>query len=166
MILFRPAPLVLFSKAARPSSEQAEAGNYKKDTIRWRGLSIAVENPRGSVREGTDVDGHRWRTKMKADYGYIRRSKGTDDEQIDCFVGADLDAPMVYVVNQMLAGQWHRPDEQKCMIGYRSESAARDAYLAHYDDERFFGSITPMTAEDFVDRVSRSGMEPRDLRVA
>lgn len=156
--------LVLFK--AQPTEAQAEAGNYRKGTIRWRGLSIAVENPTGSTRTGTDPDGHEWRTVMQADYGYIRRSKGTDDEHIDCYVGPDPDAPMVYVVNQAMAGEWHRPDEQKCMIGYPDEDAARAAYLAHYDDPRFLGSITAMTAEDFVDRVKRSGSAPRDLRVA
>ena len=36
-----------------PSEAQIEAGNYKKATIPWNGLTLKIENPRGSTRSGT-----------------------------------------------------------------------------------------------------------------
>lgn len=43
-----------------PTQAQIEAGNYKKGHIKVHGLDIAVENPRGSERRGTDPDGKEW----------------------------------------------------------------------------------------------------------
>lgn len=40
-----------------PSEAQIAAENYRKGTVRLRGLEIAIENPKGSVRRGTDKSG-------------------------------------------------------------------------------------------------------------
>ena len=58
-----------------PSDAQKEAGNYKKGHVRINGYDISIENPRGSVRSGTDADGKKWSVTMNNTYGYI---KGTE----------------------------------------------------------------------------------------
>ena len=124
------------------TAELAEDGEHKlQGHIDFQGLHIAVENRKGSVRSGKTKDGHEWRTKIKAPYGYIEApAKGKDGESIDCYVGPDRDADTAYVVHQ------HKPDgtghdEDKVMLGVGSEEAAKKLYLQHYDDPKFLGPI-------------------------
>jgi hypothetical protein len=105
------------------------------------GLRIAIENRKGSVRKGKDRDGHEWRTKMKNPYGYIVGTEGKDGEAVDAYVGPDKEAPKAFVVHQ------HKPDgtgydEDKVMLGFRSKKEAKEAYLKHYDSEKFLGPIS------------------------
>lgn len=143
-----------------PTPAQAEAGNYKKPRVRWQGLEIAIENPAGSVREGKG-----WRTKMKYDYGYVCRSEAVDGDEVDVYLGPELDtAPTVYVVHQRKYGDWKRYDEDKCMLGFPSEAAARAAYLEHYDDPRFLGPITAMPIAEFVEKVKATRERPAMIK--
>ena len=138
-----------------PTAAQAASGNYKKKTIPWNGLTIAVENPAGSVRRGTG-----WETKMLYDYGYFKRSEAVDGDEVDCYVGPYADAPMVYIVHQRRYGDWDAYDEDKCMLNFRNEEEARAAYLAHYDNPRFLGPITEMPVDEFVRKVRATAKEP------
>lgn len=121
-------------------------------TIRFAGMVIHVENLPGSVREGTGPGGKKWRTKMKHPYGEIHKTKGLDGDKVDVYVGPDSSSKKVYVVNQNhpkghpKAGQF---DEEKVMLGFSNASAARRAYLAHYDNDSFFRSITEMGMDEF-----------------
>lgn len=137
---------ILFIKAT-PTPAQAEAGNYKKRKLAWHGLTISIENEPGSVRKGKG-----WQTNMLYAYGYINRSLGVDGDQIDVYVGMDESASMVYVVHQRQAGDWDKYDEDKCMLNFSTEAAARAAYLKHYDDPRFLGPITAMPVDKFIDK--------------
>ena len=40
-----------------PTAKQKEAGNYAKGRVRFAGLDIAIENPKGSERSGVDRGG-------------------------------------------------------------------------------------------------------------
>lgn len=119
----------------------------------FAGLKISIENPKGSVRKGQDADGSKWETKMKHDYGYIRQTEGTDGDHVDCYIGPNLEgASKVYVIHQ------NHPDtgdfdEDKCMLGFGSAQEAKQAYLAHYDDPKFFGSMDEMSIDEFKDTV-------------
>ncbi|ATI15646.1 hypothetical protein [Bordetella phage vB_BbrM_PHB04] len=143
-----------------PTPAQAEAGNYKKPRVKWNGLEIAIENPAGSVREGKG-----WRTKMKYDYGYVCRSEAVDGDEVDVYLGPELEtAPTVYVVHQRKYGEWAKYDEDKCMLGFPSEAAARAAYLEHYDDPRFLGPITAMPVDEFVTKVRATRDKPAMIK--
>lgn len=143
-----------------PTPAQAEAGNYKKPRVQWHGLEIAIENPAGSVREGKG-----WRTKMKYDYGYVCRSGAVDGDEVDVYLGPELDkAPTVYVVHQRKYGDWKKYDEDKAMLGFSSEAAARAAYLEHYDDPRFLGPITAMPVDEFVEKVKATYDKPAMIK--
>jgi hypothetical protein len=145
---------------ARPTPAQAAAGNYKKPRVKWAGLEIAIENPVGSVREGKG-----WRTKMQNAYGYICRSEGVDGDEVDVYLGPNMDgADTVYVVHQRKAGDWQSYDEDKVMLGFDSEEAAREAYLKHYDDPRFLGPITAMPVEEFVRKVRATCGNPTMIK--
>lgn len=144
-----------------PTAAQAKAGNYKKPVVRWRGLEIAIENPAGSVRKGRG-----WQTRMLYDYGYVKRSEGVDGDQVDVYLGPNLDAPMVYVVHQRKYGDWDAYDEDKCMVGFDSEDDARAAYLKHYSDPRFLGPITAMPVAEFVQKVRATREKPTMIKGA
>jgi superfamily II DNA or RNA helicase len=130
-----------------PTPAQAEAGNYKKRKLQWNSLTISIENEPGSVRKGNG-----WKTKMLYAYGYINSTLASDGDQIDVYIGSDESADMVYVIHQRKYGDWARYDEDKCMLQFSSEAAARAAYLKHYDDPRFLGPITAMPVDEFVEK--------------
>jgi hypothetical protein len=118
----------------------------------FQGLSIAIENQKGSVRSGVDKDGKPWHTKMTAPYGYVVGSRGADKEGVDVFVGPDKKAPNVYVVHQKKDDGSY--DEDKCVLGAESEEEARKLYLSNYDTKKYLGPISEVPIERFKKIVS------------
>jgi len=82
-----------------------------------------------------------------APYGYIRQTEGTDGDAVDCFLGSVLDAPWVYVIHSR--NKWGEYDEDKVMLGFDSEDAARECFLENYDHPEFLGNIEKFTMTDF-----------------
>jgi hypothetical protein len=111
----------------QPSRAQLEAGNYRKPKIKFQGLDISIENPRGSMRSGVDPDGKPWSTGMRHHYGYLRGTMGVDGDHFDVYVGPSRAAQMVYVITTMNPPDFTEPDEQKAMPGFDTEEAAREA---------------------------------------
>ena len=112
----------------------------------FQGLKISIENKKGSVRKGVDKDGNKWRTVMKAPYGYLTGTKGADGEGVDVYVGPNKEAPFAFVVHQ------HKDDgtgfdEDKAILGVDSEEEAKKLYLEHYDDPKFLGPISKVSIE-------------------
>lgn len=149
-----------------PTEAQQRAGNYSKRRLKIAGMDISIENPAGSVRRGVDPGGKPWETRMLFDYGYVRRSQGVDGDRVDCYVGPNIDAPMVYIVHQRKAGRWREWDEDKAMIGFGSEEDAKSAYLQHYNDRRFLGPITAMPIAEFVAKVKATKNKPAMIKSA
>ena len=113
----------------------------------FQGLKIVIENPEGSIRKGKDENGDKWKTRFYHPYGFIKNTLGEDGEEIDCFIGPNLDSQDVWIIHQKsLDGSF---DEDKCMLGFDSEEHARDAYLAHYSSDRYLGEISKMTLVEF-----------------
>lgn len=135
--------------APAPTDAQKDAGNYKKGHLTLQGLNIALENPKGSIRSGTNQDGKAWQSTMAHDYGYIKRTLGADGDHVDVFIGDQLDGETVYVVDQVdpKTGKF---DEHKVMMGFADEQAARDGYLANYEKGwKGLGAIKAMPIEAF-----------------
>jgi len=118
----------------------------------FQDLPISVENRKNSVRSGTDPDGGEWRTKMKVPYGYIPGTEGADGDAVDCFVGPEEDAAYAYVVhaNNPETGEFN---EDKVMLGFDSAESAKQVFLQHYDDPRFFGGLDTIPMWKFRDHV-------------
>lgn len=131
-----------------PTEAQKEAGNYKKGHVRVQGLDVTIENPRGSVRKGKRPDGTEWQHEMSDHYGYIRRTKGADSEQVDVYVGPQEDATQVFVIDQ-LDQQTGQFDEHKVMMGYPTQQAAVVAYKSNFDPDWQVGPVRPMNVDEF-----------------
>lgn len=135
--------------APEPTEAQKEAGNYKKGHLTLQGVDIALENPKGSTRSGTDQDGRVWQSTMAHDYGYIKRTQGADGDHVDVFIGDKPESEMVYVVDQVdpKTGKF---DEHKVMMGFADEQAARAGYLGNYEEGwQGLGAIKAMPVDAF-----------------
>ena len=131
-----------------PTEAQKKAGNYKMGHVRIDGFDVTIENPKGSVRRGTDASGKQWEQEMQNTYGYIRGTEGVDGDHIDVFFSEDTSQGDVFVVDQVNKdGSF---DEHKVMYGFPDIESARKAYLANYEDGwTGLGAITPVSKEEF-----------------
>jgi DNA repair protein RadC len=133
----------------KPTEAEKKAGNYKKGHVKVQGLAITIENPAGTIRSGVDKDGEKWSNLMNNTYGYFKRTKGKDGDQVDVFLGDNLDSQMVFVVDQVDPGTG-KFDEHKVMLGFKTADEARENYLANYDaDWKGLGNITTMSVTQF-----------------
>lgn len=108
---------------------QQDANNAKLGHAEFQGLPIRIENPQGSERASRPDAPEQWRSLMTEHYGYIKGTKGMDGDPIDVFVGAKVDSPKAFVIDQTING---KADEHKVMLGFDSLEAARQAYYDNY----------------------------------
>lgn len=126
-----------------------------KSIINFKGLTIMIENPIGSIRRGEDVNGQPWQTKFMYPYGYIYGTKGADKDGVDCFIGNNITSEKVFIIHQT---EGHNVfDEDKVMLGFDSLEQARDAFLAHYQTQGYLGNITEMPFYEFKDKLKKEG---------
>lgn len=116
--------------------------------VDFQGLSIEIENERGSYRQGTDDHGKPWRTFMHIKYGRIRKTEGVDGDPVDVYIGPVHDSDNVFVVHQNdpVTGRY---DEDKTMLGFNNSIEAKMAYLRQYDRPGFFGSMDHYNMDEF-----------------
>ncbi|MCP4754927.1 MAG: hypothetical protein GY866_28965 [Proteobacteria bacterium] len=155
---------------SRRIRKKTKKAHTLQDSYSFQGLRIAVENKRGGKpRTGVDPDGNRWSIKMKYDYGYIRSSKATDGECVDCYVNKlGRKSNKVFVVHQHrieVVRKWkngvcpkcnkihsecpHAYDEDKVMLGFGSKEEAVKAYNRHYDSPLFLGPVSTYSLKEF-----------------
>lgn len=132
-----------------PTDAQKEAGNYKKGHIRLDGYNITIENPKGSVRRGTDSKGNAWENTLNNDYGYIRGTEGVDGDHIDVYLSDNPTEGNVFVIDQVNP-ETREFDEHKVMYGFDSAEEAREAYLANFSEGwNGLGTITEVSKDEF-----------------
>ena len=147
--LHQDAENVIAYKAYKDLNKSLTYSGHKlQGRTKLYGMDISIENKKGSYRSGVDKDGHKWRTYMNYDYGYIRGTVGTDKDHLDCYVGPDKNAEKVYVIHQN-DPVTHKYDEDKCMLCFASAEDAKKAYMKQYDRPGFYGSMTTMTIDQF-----------------
>ena len=112
-------------------------------------LSISIENETGEERSGIDVvTGTPWKVTMTYPYGFIDDTVGADGQEVDCFVGPWTSSREVYVIRSV-SPHTGTYDEDKCMIGFRSATEAKAAFLENYSSPGFFGGMYQMTMQEF-----------------
>lgn len=114
----------------------------------FAGLRVGIENPRGTVRQGTDENGHEWSIKMGFDYGFVDGVEAYDGDSIDVYLGPNPEADMVYGIKQIdpNTGQF---DEYKYMLGFDTRREAVAAFLNQYDRPGFFGGCFELPLDRF-----------------
>jgi len=137
-----------------PTKEQKQTGEYQKGHFSIGDLKIAIENPAGSIRSGTDPNGNEWQITMKHHYGFIENTDGADGDEIDVFVKNHLanDPEYAYIIKQLDSnGQF---DEQKVIIGAETEEEAKEIYLSNYEKGwQGFGGIKKISMADLLKKI-------------
>lgn len=138
-----------FDVNTNPTEAQKKAGNYKMGHLRLDGYNITIENPKGSVRRGTDSKGNEWENTLNNDYGYIRGTEGVDGDHIDVYLSDNPAEGNVFVIDQVNP-ETREFDEHKVMYGFNSIDEAREAYLANFSEGwNGLGTITEVTKDEF-----------------
>ena len=126
------------------------------------GLNFVIENAKGSTRVGVSIDGEAWKSILPADYGYIEGTKGTDGDELDMYLGPNVDSERVFVVdqNEILTGEF---DEHKIIFGSNTLEGAKNLYIDGFSDNR--GSerirdITPVSLDEFKKWIAGITMRP------
>ena len=133
--------------ALEKNSFEKRGGAVKRQkTI--KGLCMRIELEPGDIRSGTSPEGKKWEKKMSLAYGHIPKTVGDDGETVDVYLKEDGSFDHVYVVRQKKRDGSH--DEDKCMVGFDSKDAAKDAYEKH-GPEWGFGSLEELTWDEFQD---------------
>jgi len=115
-----------------PTETQKQSGNYKKGHLKIYGLNISIENPKGSIRSGTDHTGKKWSITMKNHYGYINGNNiGRDGDPVDVFIGPNPNSDKIFVVNQK--NKDGNFDEHKILLGWETFNDSVNGYLDNYE---------------------------------
>ncbi|MGL5224877.1 MAG: hypothetical protein ACRC8Q_06045, partial [Aeromonas sp.] len=129
---------------ADPTDKQKQSGDYQQGELSAFGLDLAIENPKWHVRSGTSKDGNKWQISMAHDYGYIKGTKGMDGDEVDVFIGPNLQSEAAFVISQLDVDG--KLDEHKVMLGFDDEEGAKQGYLSSYmAGWNGLGSIQEMT---------------------
>ena len=143
-----------------PTAEQKQSGEYQKGHLSIGDLKIAIENPAGSIRSGTDPNGNEWQITMKHHYGFIKNTTGADGDEIDVFVKNHLavEPKCAYIIKQVdINGQF---DEQKVIIGAETEEEAKEIYLSNYEKSwQGFGGIKKISMADLLKKIQHTWSE-------
>jgi hypothetical protein len=130
----------------------------KKGSVEFGGLPISLEFKPGDER--THGDGNT--VKYLASYGEIDGTSAMADRMaVDVYLreNPEEDAP-VFIVHQLKKDKTH--DEDKVMLGYPTEAAAKAAY-EHHGPPYGFGAIDEMTLDQFVNGYLKSNKTPEDM---
>jgi N12 class adenine-specific DNA methylase/adenine-specific DNA methylase len=134
-----------------PTQAQKEAGNYLHGAVKWNGLNLSIENPKGSTRSGVDADGEPWSVTMSAAYGYLKLTEGADGEHLDIYMGDKPESGKVFVIdqNEIPSGKF---DEHKVVLGVTTRAEAEKLYDAHFSDSKGpqrRAAVTEMSVDEF-----------------
>lgn len=143
-----------------PTESQKEAGNYKKAHVKVHGMDIAIENPKGSQRSGTDATGKPWSVTMQHHYGYLKRTKGADGDHVDVFIGPDPESEKIFIIDQVNANGTF--DEHKVMLGFKSQADAVRGYKSNYEKGWKVGPVKAVTVSEFKEWLSGDTTKPAD----
>lgn len=151
-------------RVEQPSEAQKDAGNYQKGHIELQGLPITIENPIGSTRSGVGADGEPWSVQMPADYGYIKRTVGADNDHVDTYIGPNPKSDRVFIIDQNDAhtGQF---DEHKAFIGFDSPEQVTSTYRGAFSDnlgQERIGAVHELTISAFKEQL-KSGAWDKPL---
>ena len=132
-----------------------QKGRKLSRKMNFQGLPISIETDKGEKREWYDPhnDEHGV-TVFEVPYGYFTglNQLGNDGDQLDTFVGPDAESDKVFCIRQNKKdedGEFGAYDETKVVLGCNSAKEAKDLYLRHYDNPKFFRDMYEMPIDAF-----------------
>lgn len=148
---------------AHQTTDLRKARKLSTDFMAYQGLRIRVENRPGTVRHWVGPDGKPGQTKVTAPYGEVVGTSGSDGDAVDVFVGPYPSSKTVYLLHQkdLATGLY---DEDKAVLGCRSEDEALELYARHYDvslEQLLFG-VTTMSLDQFRRVLARTEPGPEE----
>lgn len=143
-----------------PTDEQRRENNYTKGRVKFEGLDINIENPKGTSRKYVDPDGKPGTRVMQHHYGERAEGTGADGDKPDVFIVSDEETGKAFVINQ-INPKTGKFDETKTILGAETEQQAREAYLSNYQKNwKGLGSIHEMSIERYKEwSASKSGSD-------
>lgn len=131
--------MIPLSNSSKPDEQHCRMpavplmNSASKKRIQFAGIEICIDRPCGFAQCGVDREGNKWSRTYTMDYGFIPKSNGGDDEQLDVFIGPDSGAPDAFLVRQTKEdGSF---DEYKLMLGFRDRKSALACYDSHIPKE-------------------------------
>lgn len=110
----------------------------------FAGIQLVIDRPKGFVQTGRDKAGKTWVRRYKVDYGYVPKTEGGDQEDLDVFLGPNEKSPWAYLFRQNKDdGSF---DEFKAFLGFSSLEDARKTYVDHVP-ARYVGEAYKMPVE-------------------
>lgn len=126
-------------------------------TVKFQGILVNVDRPKGFVQRGKDSSGAPWERSYLFDYGSIPNTNGGDRDHLDVFIGPNKKAREVYwIIQHKEDGSF---DEYKVFLGFDSKADARKAYVAHIP-KKFMGAVVETTIGMLK---STLGMRPTEM---
>lgn len=148
---------------ARVNTPFAKINFDRRSIIDVDGMQCVIETAKGESRVG-----YGWSSVMPCHYGYVSGTSSAEGptEQMDCFVGEDLEQKKAWVVAQTVPGTTTF-DEHKCLLAFPNREAALGAYFASFSDgsgpDRV-GSVREMetsTLRDWLERNWKYGQSKK-----
>ncbi len=121
--------------AASGASARADDATPTKRILDWNGFKIGLQYFPFDKRHG--------RT-LPAAYGHFQKTKGSDGMAVDVYVGTNLASPKVFVIDQMIGGEF---DEEKMVIGVATQAEAEAIYTGAMPAE-FMGRVREITLKE------------------
>lgn len=139
------------------------SGHPIRKRYKFQGMDISIESPAGTLREGKDPDGKKWRSLLHFDYGYIRKTCGVDKDHVDCFIGANKDSDKVFVIHQkhVKTGKY---DEDKVMLGWLTKTEAVRDYLKNYNRSDMYSGVSVMGMDEFKKKAYATAKNPMMIK--
>ena len=128
--------------AGNAPTYQAPPGAMRRVVV--SGITCHVERMPGEVRHGRIIQNG---------YGYIPDTLDADDEPVDCYIGPNALAGLVYVIDQL--DEDGDLDEHKVMLGFDSAEDAALAYASCLPRSRM-GGMCSVLAGDFIMWLTRN----------
>lgn len=151
----RRRQLQVSQKAGRNPGD--DPGRASLDVL---GMPVSIEFFQGEERPGfgRTCPGH---------YGYFNDTRAMDGDSVDVLLGPSWrdDAPDIWVVEQLDPRGSGTTHQYKTLIGWKSESAVREAFLALWP-EYMLGEMTSCTTEEYRDAWMPELNEIPDVREA
>ena len=146
-------------KKAKDDEERPKPRKTKDEAsaveIYFAGLPIAVQVFAGATRTILNDEGRIvYQKVLENDYGEISGTTGRDGDPIDCILGPNEDAPLVYIADMQDLGSdvAARQDEDKVLLGFNSISEATAAFKKMYPPS-FLRGIEAVPIAEYLDRV-------------